>query len=167
MKNQTPRWRKVLYRIVLFPVLLVGIAWLGLGLFTQEPAAPTGLAGVKSANVVVATTQAQMKTAATKIQAAVTSNKAIFIAIVDGAAGDEQVKYIDEIALKYKDQVQFIVTNSAAGRNFVQVIAPLTGNVAFPMMVIESPSGQKAAHVGMLASPQLDAFIGNALKTAP
>lgn len=157
MKNQTPRWRKALYRFVLFPAALILIGAFGYNLFYGNPSA--GSAGALQTNIIRATTAAEAKAAAPKFEAAVEAHQATCFVICDGAIGAAQVEQLNTAAAQHAD-VLFVVMSSETGGQIVKQAAQLTGGtIAFPMFILERKDGARAIKLGFTAASEVDVWV--------
>lgn len=162
MKNQTPRWRKAVYRFVLFPAAVILIAALGCNLFVGGNS-NAGSAGALQANIVLATTAAEAKAAAPTFEAAVEAHQATCFVICDGAIGKEQVAQLNTAAAQHAD-VLFVVMSSERGAQLINLVAQMTGGtVAFPMFVIERKDGARAIKLGYTTAADIEAWVNTAL----
>ncbi len=162
MKNQTPRWRKAVYRFVLFPAAVILIAALGYNLFIAGNSS-AGSAGALPANIILATTAKEAKAAQPTFEAQVESHKATCFVICDGAIGKAQIAELNAAAAQHAD-VLFVVMSSESGGAIIKLVAQSTGGtVAFPLFVCERKDGERFVQLGVLSRTEIDAWVTRAM----
>lgn len=158
MKNQTPRWRKAVYRFVLFPAALILIAALGYNLFIGGNS-NAGSAGALQANIILATTSKEAKAAQPTFEAQVDAHRATCFVICDGAIGKAQIAELNTAAAQHAD-VLFVVMSSESGGAIIKLVAQSTGGtVAFPMFVCERKDGERFVQLGVLSAAEIDTWV--------
>lgn len=161
MKNQTPRWRKAVYRFVLFPAAVILIVAIGYNMFLTNPSA--GSAGALPANIILATTAKEAKAAQPTFEAQVESHKATCFVICDGAIGRAQIAELNAAAAQHAD-VLFVVMSSESGGAIIKLVAQSTGGtVAFPLFVCERKDGERFVQLGVLSTAEIDAWVTRAM----